>query len=76
MTFQEWLQTEAGRMVSFEKMPRMLEIVWDARGAQNDALMLEAAQIISDLRDERDGLRRQLEQAHRFIGENIEAVES
>ncbi len=37
MTFQEWLQTEDGRMVSFEKMPRMLEIAYNAGAAQAEA---------------------------------------
>ncbi len=41
MTFQEWLKTESGRMVSFEKMPRMLEIVYSAGAAQAEAAEIE-----------------------------------
>ena len=83
MTFQEWLKTEAGRMVSFEEMPRMLEIVWNSSAEAAEARAAELQIKINTFRaerdaadtlrieaeDERDEARRQLEQAQKWIAE-------
>lgn len=52
MTFQEWLQTEEGRLVSFEKMPRMLEIVWSASAARTQAEITELKERAARLHDD------------------------
>lgn len=55
MTFQEWLQTEKGRMVSFEKMPRMLEIVWNAGAEVAEARAEQLSSRVWRIEPDEDG---------------------